>query len=157
MSYETTISQWAATARSAVLADVKAITRDAHANIVLVTPIDTGRAKSSWNVAAGFNPDLSVTPLLEDRRNLVTGAVIEKAVAGAQPLTRGQAITAGLGRGQVLDRLTEPVATISNNLPYINSLERGASKQAEAGQMFGANVFNALDEAERLGYVGRLT
>ena len=152
VSFESAVLEWEEKARRSVLADVKQLTRDAHANIVLITPIDTGRAKSSWNIAPGANPDLSVTPPLAVRPQFGIIAV-EK---GASPLTRGQAITAGFGQHQQLEALTEPVATISNDLDYILALEKGSSPQASAGAMFTNNVFNALDEAQRLGYTARL-
>lgn len=156
MSYEATITAWAAKARQRVLEDVKWLVKATQFNIVLATPIDTGRAKSSWNIAAGENADLSVTPLLADRMNVVTGAIIQRAAVGAAPLTRSQAHTAARGQHQVADALIEPVATISNNLDYIIQLEQGKSPQAGPGAMFTINVFNALDEARQIGYTARL-
>lgn len=153
MSYQSDIADWIDAAKRNVREDVKQLTKDCQANIVLVTPIDTGRAKSCWNVVQGEVADLSVTPPLAQR----LGFGILVPAKGASPLTRGQAITAGIGLQQSLANLIEPVATISNNLDYIIALEKGHSQQAGAGAMFANNVFAAVDEAERLGYNTTLT
>lgn len=154
MSFEATVQQWAAAARSAVLTDVKAITKMAHENIVSDTPIDTGRAKSSWNVVEGANPDLSVTPELEGFDNPISGAVIRQSAKGASPLTAGQAHTAAFAQHQNIEAAKTPVLTISNNLDYIIPLEKGSSKQTdnEAGMIFTVNVHKARTDAVDAGF-----
>lgn len=154
MSYEATITAWAAAARQRVLEDVKQLTKDTQFAIVAHTAIDTGRARSSWNIAAGENADLSVTPPLDVRPQFGIMAVPD----GVRPLTRSQAFTAARGQHQVADGATAPVLTISNNLDYIIGLENGTgSKQFAPGAMFSNNVFIAADVARQWGYVARLT
>jgi len=157
MSYEATIGAWAAAARQRVLEDVKQLTNDTQFAIVAHTAIDTGRARSSWNIAAGENADLSVTPELVSRTNPISGDFITRAPAGASPLTRSQAFTAARGQHQVADAATAPLLTISNNLDYILGLENGTgSSQFAPGAMFTNNVFIAADVARQWGYVPRL-
>lgn len=154
MSYESDIQDWTNQFRTAIREDVKQLTKDTQANIVLKTAIDTGRARSSWNINPGLSADLSVTPPLAVRPHFGIIAVPQ----GVAPLTKGQAFTAAFGQHHNLERLTEPVATISNNLDYILGLENGTgSRQFAPGEMFSNNVFAALDEAEKLGYNATLT
>lgn len=105
-----------------------------HRDIVRATPIDTGRAKSSWNISPD-QPDHTTTPLLADRVNPIGGAIIEKAAPGASPLTPGQAESVAL---QQQAHMPDRVRTIfiSNALPYILNLENGSSRQAPAGMVF---------------------
>ena len=102
-----------------------------HENIVRRTPIDTGRAKSSWNLAED-EADPDVTPALKDVVNFSTGAIIETAAPGASPLSAEQAELVARGQQDHITT-TAPVIVISNNLPYIEALENGYSSQAPAG------------------------
>lgn len=132
---------------------IRAICREAafeiHGKIVARTPIDTGRAKASWNL----NPDSAdpgVAPVLADKVNLSTGAIIEKAAPGASPLSKEQAEIAASAQRQKIGPGVE-VIVISNNLDYIEKLENGSSQQAPAG-MFTVSlhpdaVQNAFDAA----------
>src|SRR5689334_13500425 len=70
-----------------------------HKNIVLGTPVDTGRARSSWNLSEN-SPDRSQTPPLANNVNPISGAVIERATPGASPLTPLQASVAALSSQQ---------------------------------------------------------
>lgn len=108
-----------------------------HDNIVRRTPIDTGRAKTSWNLAED-EADPDVTPALRDVINFSTGAVIERAAHGASELSESQAEIAARGQQDHIT-VTAPVIVISNNLPYIEALENGYSSQAPAG-MFQVSV-----------------
>lgn len=83
-----------------------------HTGTVLRTPVDTGRARGSWNVS-------------------YRGAVFQDSPASAQ-----SAISKGYR--QILERAKSPyeVVTISSGLPYIGKLESGTgSKQAPAGML----------------------
>lgn len=108
-----------------------------HENIVKRTPIDTGRAKSSWNLAED-EADPDITPALKDVVNISTGAIIELAAKGASPLSADQAEVAARGQQDHITT-TAPVIVVSNNLPYILALENGYSSQAPAG-MFQVSV-----------------
>lgn len=77
------------------------------------TPVDTGRARASWNMADGA-PDSSVAP--EGARN--PQAAIDEALAKRLSVS-----------------FTQPFAVtwVSNALPYIEILEMGSSQQAPNG------------------------
>ena len=79
--------------------------------IVLKTPVDTGRARASWNLS-NANIDIGVAPpgdySLEDALNKVS----EKSVVG-------------MAR----------TIWITNSLPYILALEHGHSQQAPTGMV----------------------
>lgn len=88
------------------------------------TPIDTGRATSSWNIAEN-NADETVTPALQTNRK-------EFAAHGAEKITKEQAMAVMRGRRQNIG-VDASVIVISNALPYIEDLENGSSRQAPAG------------------------
>lgn len=71
--------------------------------VTLLTPVDTGRARSSWNVSIG-SIDTSVPP-------------IGTATSASQILARAQGTLRSLGQYQVV--------YITSSLPYIEVLEFG--------------------------------
>lgn len=80
-------------------------------NVVLATPVDTGRARGNWRVGINSDP---------------TGEVETKSKKGAQAIRLGQAeISSAEGKGLV-------DIVIANNLPYIERLNDGWSEQAPA-------------------------
>jgi len=79
--------------------------------IVNMTPVDTGRARSNWQVT------------LDERSTSVTGPI----VSAAQTINTGAAVIAAVSGGQSI--------WIANNLPYIEPLENGHSSQAPAGMI----------------------
>lgn len=83
---------------------VRAVALTLDAELVATTPVDTGRARSNWL------PSLNVP----DTRRVEPG---QKPDIGPT-----------LGAYKVTDTIL-----ISNNLPYINRLNEGSSKQAPAG------------------------
>jgi len=87
-----------------------------------VTPLRSGRAAASWNIAQGA-PDLSVPPqILGERYWLATEAELEGARAYYQQYeARALAFEAEPGRGSVF---------VSNDLDYIEQLNAGSSRQA---------------------------
>ena len=97
---------------------LKLVAFDLFTRIVQKTPIDTGRARASWNIMIG-TPDLNVAP---DGQypEMKKSSGIEKArqaLAGLEAQTLTYAIY------------------ITNNLPYIVELEKGHSKQAPKGMV----------------------
>jgi len=90
---------------------VKKIAFQLHDDIVVRTPVDTGRARSNWNIAIGDNPDLST----KEEYAYHAAAASKKSV---------------LTTMSVLDRIW-----ITNSLPYIEALENGHSQQAPAGMV----------------------
>ena len=115
----------------AVLDVLRSVSFGLQENIADRTPIDTGRAISSWNVSATeANPE--TTPALRANEN-------EHAAKGASTLSKGQAMTAMRGSRQNVPIGAE-VIVISNALPYIEDLENGTSPQSKPGAMVAASV-----------------
>ena len=89
-----------------------------HTDIVIRTPIDTGRAKASWNIKGGAD-DPSVYPVVPEAGKL------PREVAEAEAFS---------GHGRIRES-RDAVVVISNNLPYITELENGKSRQAPSGMV----------------------
>ncbi len=84
---------------------VRKIALDAHDRVTEKTPVDTGRARGNWNMGAGK----------------IDRSVDEGATQAQQPsLQKGEG---------------EKPIYITNNLPYINALEKGSSAQAPSGMV----------------------
>lgn len=86
------------------------------------TPVDTGRARASWNLGVG-SPDTSVA----DEQGKSTGAHKTKSSAPSSPKSKFPSLGSK-------DVSSKPLY-ITNNLPYIKYLEAGASKQAAGGML----------------------
>lgn len=91
-----------------------------HQTLVLATPVDTGRARSNWQVRTG------------------TGAREEiEAYAPGRNLGKGEGnnaqATLNQGRGAIASHIRGQDIFITNNLPYIQRLNEGSSSQAPAG------------------------
>ncbi len=99
---------------------VRKIAFDVFAGVTKRTPVDTGWARSNWQIAIG-NPS---TNILEKPPENSNGEAYAKSVNAKQ-----------------LRNLTPssieafPVIWITNNLPYIIPLEYGHSKQMDKGYM----------------------
>lgn len=102
--------------RSFSIREVKQLTRkvsiDLLRGIIQRTPVDTGRARASWNVTNGRSPDTRVAPDMSKARKSFPNISVK---------------TAGLTDGHDF--------MISNNLDYIGKLENGHSKQAPNGMV----------------------
>lgn len=90
---------------------VRTATLELFSGVIRSTPVDTGRARGNWQTSVGAPASGEV-----DRLD-PTGA---EAIAEVQQKTPA-------GAGQV--------TYLSNNLPYIEALERGHSQQAPAGMV----------------------
>ena len=88
------------------------------ANVVVATPVDTGKARSNWRVSIGRATS-------QDIDTYGPGAT-----ASASSIAAGFAILAQYKPGQDV--------YIQNNVPYIGALNRGHSKQAPPGYIEGA-------------------
>jgi len=93
-----------------------------YRNIILGTPVDTGRARANWFLTTG-TPSETVTD--SDRTSLIKGLKPMPAI--------------------VLDEKVY----ITNNLPYIQKLEYGHSKQAPDGWV-RAELMRAQAEVKKL-------
>jgi len=95
----------------------KKIALDLDSRVVYSTPVDTGRARGNWYPSIG-NPSNNVEAERFDKVGLSTVSLIVSTVAEAK-----------LG----------DVIWLTNNVKYIDTLEKGNSKQAPQG-MVSVNV-----------------
>ena len=103
--------------------------------LVLGTPVDTGRARSNWNVTLGRGTSRIRQPL----------APLQK---GFDPSKFGETMNAAAAlaeaKGVIESRKEGQDIYISNNLDYIGELNRGSSPQAPA-DFIGDGVRAAVD------------
>jgi hypothetical protein len=104
----------------------KKIGFDLFRRIVSRTPVDTGRARASWNISLD-HPDRTVAPEMA-HPSMQTGDAPSPPAGAARAGEAGGAL-ASLKPGQF-----RPI-WITNNLPYIERLEHGHSQQAPAGMV----------------------
>lgn len=89
------------------------------AAVVLATPVDTGRARSNWQVEIGAAPAGTVPPFAEGQEGSTAGANAQAAIeAGSQAIAQYK-------EGETIH--------ITNNLSYIGRLNEGWSAQAPEG------------------------
>ena len=91
---------------------VRKIALDVFSEVILMSPVDTGRFRGNWQVAIG---------------NIPTGTVEIDDKTGTATIAKVQAETLNLQVGQTI--------YLINNLPYAQKLEFGHSKQAPAGMV----------------------
>ena len=92
---------------------VRKVSLAVDATVVLSTPVDTGRARSNWQVEC--NSPNETTNQIEDP-------------SGRVAIESGKAKIAGYKGGT-----PQAAVYITNNLPYIGKLNNGHSAQAPAG------------------------
>lgn len=98
---------------------VKKVGIRVHHEVVMATPVDTGEARSNWQMTVG-------APALN---------AIGPHIPGSMGSTRGQNAAESIIKGlNNLDtKRPGQDVWISNNAPYIGELNRGTSRQAAAG------------------------
>lgn len=96
--------------------------------VVLRTPVDTGRARANWQTKIGAAADGLVTSFPQGSKGTTGMAAV------------AQATNQAVSEMQKL-KDTDTEVSISNNLPYIDVLNKGSSKQAPAG--FVQSAINA--------------
>lgn len=122
---------------------VKKIGFDLFGKIVKHTPADTGRARASWTIAPN-----------EPNRSVAGHEGHERLQGPAPSAAAGDAAVKASSQALASLKPYEPV-WISNNLPYIEALEKGHSQQAPAGMVAvslaetEAELDKALAAAER--------
>lgn len=99
---------------------VRKVALIADRELVLETPVDTGRARSNWQVSLG-------SPITSQREPYAPGEGLGKA--------EGQNAAGALAQAQerIGKRRTGETVYITNNVDYIGPLNDGTSTQAPAG------------------------
>lgn len=108
-------------------------------NLVLSTPVDTGRARSNWIVSLGG-------PAREEIEAYVPGTDLGQGESGNARAAIDQ------GQGVIMQAVPEQPIFISNNLPYIQRLNDGYSAQAPAGM-----IERAIQSGERVARASKVT
>jgi hypothetical protein len=142
---------------AAVATVAKVLTIKLHQLITMETPVDTGRARASWNVALN-EPNLEVPPDIpvEDKRARER-ARRNGETPGPHPMFE-QAATQTPSEPDVIKEIdgTQKIF-ITSNLPYIKPLEDGHSGQAPHGMVainvaaMETTVMAAIEAARRAG------
>lgn len=109
---QVTISQWVAKARKRMDLLVQKVSLEAFSEVILKTPVDSGRARASWGVGVGV---------------VTYGPTEGSDPSGQEAIARATAAASGIKAGQVIN--------LASNLAYIGRLEYGYSKQAPAGMI----------------------
>jgi hypothetical protein len=91
---------------------LQALFLEAHRRVVLKTPVDIGRARGNWQPTIG---------------EAAQGEIDAIDPSGGATIAEGMSVAKGLKFGDT--------AFTVNNLPYINRLEHGWSKQAPTGMV----------------------
>lgn len=108
MSFESQLTAFVSGTEKKVERTVRAVKLELFRSVILDTPVDTGRARGNWQATL----DSPATEEIENESMSV-------ALAG---------VAANLGK-------INDVSFLANNLPYIEELEDGSSKQAPAGMV----------------------
>jgi hypothetical protein len=91
---------------------VRKIALDVFSNVILLSPVDTGRFRGNWQPAVG---------------RAMAGTIEAVDPTGATVTAKVQTTTQGVKAGDVI--------LMVNNLPYAQRLEDGWSKQAPSGMV----------------------
>ena len=108
MSFDSQLNAFVSGTEKKVERTVRAVKLELFRSVILDTPVDTGRARGNWQATLN-------SPATEEIEN----ESMSVALAG---------VAANLGK-------VNDVSFLANNLPYIEELEDGSSKQAPAGMV----------------------
>lgn len=108
MSFESQLTAFVSGTEKKVERTIRAVKLELFRSVILDTPVDTGRARGNWQATLD-------SPATEETEN----ESMSVALAG---------VAANLGK-------VNDVSFLANNLPYIEELEDGSSKQAPAGMV----------------------
>lgn len=127
-TFEADIGKFAKLLELRVNTVLQRLALDMMGRIILRTPVDTGRARSSWDLSIG-KPSEWVPPEREGKgKKIVAGQTFTmNANAGASVDSKAFSTAKDITAAQ-------PVFIVSN-LDYIEALENGHSKQAPVGMV----------------------
>jgi hypothetical protein len=110
---------------------VRKLVFELYAGMIEKTPVDVGYARGSWNLSAN-EPNLSVPepPSENAPKDSYPRSKIKKNIPSATRYTT--------------------LYYVTNNLPYIQALEAGHSKQMDKGHMVSRTVNDVLANFEKL-------
>lgn len=106
------VAAWSDKTKAKLTLAVRKIALDAFREVIMMSPVDTGRFRGNWQCAIGQIPDGTVE--LDDKEGTAT-------------ISKMQAEAMGVEAGQVI--------YLVNNLPYARALEYGHSQQAPGGMI----------------------
>lgn len=112
MSFASDVSKWTAKTEAKIETAIRKIAIDVFAEVIMMSPVDTGRFRGNWQVAIGTIPNGTLE--IDDK-------------AGTATLNAAQAKAMGLKAGETI--------FLINNLPYARALEYGLSQQAPGGMI----------------------
>lgn len=92
---------------------LRKVVLDMSAQLIQMSPVDSGRFRSNWYLTVGYSPTLTTTTQADP--------------SGGISLSRIQSGLTAIDMGKLI--------WITNNLPYATRLEYGYSKQAPAGMV----------------------
>ncbi len=107
---------------------VRKIGLELFSRVIMRTPVDKGRARANWQVAINSAP---------------SGVLDLNDKDGSATISAADAAMTGLKAGDTI--------YLANNLPYIQKLEDGSSKQAPAG-MVALSVQDFQNIAKQIGF-----
>jgi len=87
-----------------------------YKGVIMDTPVDTGRARGAWTASTGSSPDMEPAGAMAQTFELDKSG---RATVAAMQATVGEWVP-----------LSGRAAFLANNLPYIDALNNGHSKQA---------------------------
>lgn len=112
MSFSSDVNKWTEKAQARMKLAIRKIALEVFREVIMMSPVDTGRFKGNWQVAINEIPQGTLE--IDDKTGTVA---MSKADAAALQLEVGEAIY------------------LVNNLPYARPLEYGSSKQAPQGMI----------------------
>lgn len=93
------------------------IALEVFTEVIMMSPVDTGRFRGNWQVAIGDNPSFDLEVEVTDHASGGPGGVLAKV------------------NGQVMQLKFGNTIWLVNNLPYAVALEYGHSSQAPGGMV----------------------
>jgi len=112
MGFASDVAKWTAKTEAKIETAIRKIAIDVFAEVIMMSPVDTGRFRGNWQVAIGTIPNGTLE--IDDKEGTAT-------------LAKAQAEAMGLKAGQTI--------YLINNLPYARALEYGLSQQAPGGMI----------------------